>query len=141
MTEPIIVRARLGRAQVNWRRDGLVGLTWIDGPARGLSNVLREDEVEWPEGTPATILPDVSRMSDEELRRQLEELRALRASDRQKKPKQRAETPRQPEKPPMETSIEKLLASASPEVLQALREQLAKGRAGSATDRGDAPQD
>lgn len=72
-----------GLAQVNWHggpgREGLVGVTYLDGPRRGLSAVLDEHDV-WPEGPPDPDSPrdDLSQLSDEALRERLQWIRGVR---------------------------------------------------------------
>lgn len=68
------VRLACGTARVNWHREGLLGITFVDGLSKGLSNVIREDEVlEWIGGG-----PQLSELSEEQLREELRRIREAR---------------------------------------------------------------
>ena len=119
-------------AQVNWHRDGLVGLTHLTDGAngealKGLSNVYREDEVEFLDEEPHTTLADLRALSDEELRQHLIALRMQRREVPQKprETKPRASRPAASRRDPAE-ALRQQIAALSPEDKEALR-RLLKG--------------
>ena len=124
------VRTKYGTiARVNWHRDGLVGVTHLtDSPEgyafKGLSNVYREDEVEWLEGSEEPSLSDLRSLSDDELR---EQLLALRRQRRQMQP--RRAVVQRPRKDPAQ-ELREAIQQLTPEQRQLLRQLLSGGKGG-----------
>ncbi len=65
------------KVKVNWRKDGRVGYTQVEGVMEGFSNVADEDELEWPWGMPKSSREKFSLadLSDDELRERLKKTR------------------------------------------------------------------
>lgn len=121
------VRTKYGTiARVNWHRDGLVGVTHLtDSPDglkfEGLSNVYREDEVEFLDSSTGT-LSDLRQWSDDQLREHLIALRRQRREVQQRPQHTRSRPTRDDA-----TALLKQIAALSPEERQALRSILKGG--------------